>query len=96
MATPSAAFTHGISQDGVGKGPVIRKVRLRVKHQIDLMTKASTGYADLGNNHHIAIYLGCPDGAVEYEVVSLLEVSRRLGRGANPSSGANVATMRSS
>ena len=75
---PKAAFTQAYPKRG-RKGPVIRKVRLRVKHQIDLMTKASTGYADLGNNHHIAIYL-LPDGAVEYEVVSLLEVSRRLGR----------------
>lgn len=61
------------------KGPEIRKVRLRKKQQVDLMAKASTGYADLGNNHHIAIYL-LQGGAVRHEVVSLLEASRRLAR----------------
>ncbi len=61
------------------KGPEIRRVRLRKKQQIGLMAKASTGYADLGNNHHIAVYQ-LPNGAVEYEVVSLLEASQRLAR----------------
>ena len=75
---PSAAFMHGYPKRG-RKGPEIRKVRLRVKQQIELMTKASTGYADLGNNHHIAIYR-LADGAVDYEVVSLLEASRRKAR----------------
>lgn len=62
------------------KGPSIRRVRLRKRQQIDLMAKVSTGYADLGNNHHIAIYR-LPDGKVDYEVVSLLAVSQRLARG---------------
>ena len=61
------------------KGPEIRKVRLRKKQQMELMTKASTGYADLGNNHHIAIYR-LADGTFDYEVVSLLEASRRKAR----------------
>ena len=61
------------------KGPEIRKVRLRRKQQADLMARVSTGYADLGNNHHIAIFQ-LPNGAVEYEVVSLLEASQRLNR----------------
>ncbi len=60
-------------------GPEIRKVRLRVKQQTELMTRASTGYADLGNNHHIAIYR-LADGAVNFEVVSLLEAVRRKAR----------------
>ena len=59
------------------KGPEIRKVRLLKKQQLKLMARAATGYADLGNNHHIAIYR-LPDGTVDYEVVSLLEASRRL------------------
>ena len=59
------------------KGPEIRKVRLRMKQQIELMTKTSTGYADLGNNHHIAIHR-MPDGTIDYDVVSLLEASQRL------------------
>lgn len=61
------------------KGPEIRKVRLRKKQQVKLMAKVSTGYADLGNNHHIAIYLS-RGGAIDHEVVSLLEASRRLAR----------------
>jgi len=36
-------------------------------------------YADLGNNHHIAIYR-LTDGTVDYDVVSLLEASRRKAR----------------
>ena len=75
---PGAAFVDGYPKRG-RKGPEIRKVRLRVKQQIELMTKVSTGYADLGNNHHIAIYR-LADGAVDYEVVSLLEASRRKAR----------------
>lgn len=75
---PSEAFVHGYPKRG-RKGPEIRKVRLRVKQQIELMTKISTGYADLGNNHHIAIYK-LADGSVDYEVVSLLEASRRKAR----------------
>ena len=75
---PSAAFVHGYPKRG-RKGSEIRKVRLRVKQQIELMTKASTGYADLGNNHHIAIYR-LADGTVDYDVVSLLEASRRKAR----------------
>ena len=75
---PGAAFVHGYPKRG-RKGPEIRKVRLRVKQQIELMTKASTGYADLGNNHHIAIYR-LADGTVASDVVSLLEASRRKAR----------------
>ena len=76
---PKKAFTKGYPKRG-RNGPEIRKVRLRKKQQIDLMAKVSTGYADLGNNHHIAIYL-LPDGAVDYEVVSLFEAARRSAHG---------------
>ena len=75
---PGVAFVHGYPKRG-RKGPEIRKVRLRVKRQIELMTKASTGYSELGNNHHIAIYQ-LADGTVDYDVVSLLEASRRKTR----------------
>ena len=62
------------------KGPDIRKVRLYMKKQVELMTRSSTGYAAMENNHHIAIYR-LPDNTVKFEVVSLLEVSRRLRQG---------------
>ena len=75
---PKSAFKQGYPKRG-RKGPEIRKVRLPLKRQIDLMTKASTGYVELSNNHHIAIYQ-LLDGTVNYEVVSLLEVSQRLAR----------------
>lgn len=60
-------------------GPEIRRVRLTVKQQKSLMAPVSTGYADLGANHHIAIF-GRPDGKVDFEVVSLFEAARRLAR----------------
>ena len=60
-------------------GPEIRKVRLIVKQQLGLMAKQSTGYADLGSNHHITIYRG-RDGKAAFEIVSLFEASRRLAR----------------
>lgn len=76
---PRTAFTNGYPTHGKG-GPEIRKVRLHVKLQGNLMARASTGYAELGNNHHIAIYR-LPNGKAEFEVVSLLEASRRLRKG---------------
>ncbi len=43
------------------------------------MAQVGTGYADLGDNHHIAIYR-LPSGKTDFEVVSLFEASRRLAR----------------
>jgi len=60
-------------------GPEIRKVRLLSKQQMSLMAPVATGYADFGNNHHIAIYR-TPDGRIESNVVSLFEAARRLAR----------------
>lgn len=60
-------------------GPEVRKVRLCVKRQMPLMRKVNTGYAELGLNHHIAIYRE-PDGKTSYEIVSLFEAARRLAR----------------
>lgn len=60
-------------------GPEIRKVRLLKKQQLTLMAPVSTGYADLGGNHHIAIYRG-PDGRIETDVVSLFQAARRLAK----------------
>lgn len=58
-------------------GPEIRKVRIIVEQQLVLMAPASTGYASLGNNHHLAIHT-FPDGKTTFEIVSLFEASRRL------------------
>ena len=62
-------------------GPEIHKVRLLVKQQIKLMApvKSPKGYADLDGNHHVAIYR-LSTGEIDYDVVSLLEASRRLSR----------------
>lgn len=58
-------------------GPEIRKARILLKQQLTLMGRATTGYADLGSNHHVAIYRK-PGGQTEFEVVSLYEAVRRL------------------
>ncbi len=60
-------------------GPEICKVRLLVKQQSRLMAPLATGSADLGANHHIAIYRQ-PDGRIAFDVVSLFEAARRLSR----------------
>jgi CRISPR-associated endonuclease Csn1 len=60
-------------------GPEIRKVRLLSKQQLSLMAPVSTGYADLGSNHHIAIYR-MPSGKADFTVVTLFEASRRLAK----------------
>ena len=60
-------------------GPEIRKIRILKKQQLHLMARVGTGYADLGDNHHIAIFR-LPDGKIDFEVVSLFEASRRLAK----------------
>ncbi|MYF36063.1 MAG: type II CRISPR RNA-guided endonuclease Cas9 [Synechococcus sp. SB0678_bin_12] len=62
-------------------GPEIRKVRLLVKQQIKLMApvKSPKGYADKDGNHHVAIYR-LSTGEIVHDVVSLLDVSRRLAK----------------
>lgn len=77
--SPKKAFVDGYPGRG-RKGPEIRRVRLYRKRQISVMARSSTGYADLGKYHHVAIYQ-LRDGAVDYKVVSLLEASRRLAQG---------------
>lgn len=75
---PKNAFKNSYPTLG-DHGPEIRKVRLRIKQQIETMAQASTGYADLDSNHHIAIYR-LFTGKIDYEVVSLLEASQRLSK----------------
>lgn len=60
-------------------GPEIKAVRLLVRQQLVLMAPVSTGFADLGSNHHVAIFTR-PDGKAEIEIVSLFEAARRLAR----------------
>lgn len=60
-------------------GPEIRKVRVTRKQQLSLMAPVSTGYADLGNNHHVAIFRDA-NGKVSSTVTSLFEAMARLSR----------------
>ncbi len=62
-----------------GNGPEIRKVRLTMKQQPRLMAKLGTGYADMGNNHHIEIFRE-RNGEITFEVLSLFHAARRMAR----------------
>ena len=76
---PKKAFKDSSYPTLGDDGPKIRKVRLRIKQQIETMAQVSTGYADLDGNHHVALYR-LPTGEIDYKVVSLLKASQRLGR----------------
>ena len=60
-------------------GTEIRKARIIVEQQATLMAPISTGFASLGNNHHLAIYQ-LEDGKLDWRIVSMFEASRRLAR----------------
>jgi len=75
---PKKAFVSGYPVVSEG-GPPIKKVRIRVKQQGKLMAKLKNGFADLGNNHHAAIFR-MTDGGIETEIVSLFEAADRLRR----------------
>ncbi len=75
---PKKAFGKGFPRVGENGAP-IRRVRLRTPQQLSLMAPVSTGYADRGENHHVAIWRK-PDGKVDTEVVSLFEAARRLAQ----------------
>ncbi|HRQ80103.1 MAG TPA: type II CRISPR RNA-guided endonuclease Cas9 [Azospirillaceae bacterium] len=75
---PKKAFADGYPRMSAN-GPEIRKVRLLVKRQPKLMAAVSTGFAQLDENHHIALYR-LPGGKVDFEAVSLLEAARRLAQ----------------
>lgn len=75
---PEKAFVNGYPTVSEGGSP-IRKVRIRVKQQAKLMARLKNGYADLGNNHHMAVFRH-PDGRMETEIVSLFEAADRLRR----------------
>ncbi|KPF79902.1 hypothetical protein IP88_01355 [alpha proteobacterium AAP81b] len=71
------ALTSGLPTVSTG-GPEIRRVRVRVKQQAKLMATLKNGHADLGNNHHVAIYRDAT--GVHTEVVSLFEAAQRQAR----------------
>lgn len=73
---PKKAFVNGYPTVSEG-GPPIRKVRIRIKQQEKLMARLKNGYADLGNNHHAAVFR-CSDGRIETDTVSLFEAATRL------------------
>jgi CRISPR-associated endonuclease Csn1 len=75
---PKKAFLNGYPTVSEGGAP-IRKVRIRVKQQQKLMAPLKNGYADLGNNHHMAVFRH-GDGRIETEIVSLFEAADRLRR----------------
>lgn len=75
---PKKAFADGYPRVSPN-GPEIRKVRLLVKRRPELMATVSTGFAQLGENHHVAVYR-LPDGKVDFDPVSLLEAAQRLSR----------------
>jgi CRISPR-associated endonuclease Csn1 len=60
-------------------GPEIRRVRIYVKKQPELMEPVGTGFAFAAANHHMAIYR-MPDDTIDGRVVSLYEAARRLSR----------------
>lgn len=60
-------------------GQIIRKTRIRIKRQTELMAKTRAGYAKTANNHHVAVFEGS-SGNAEYKIVSLLSAARRLSR----------------
>lgn len=60
-------------------GPEIRKVRLTTKQQTELMAPSSTGFANSGSNHHVAIFRAA-NGKVTSQTITLFEAARRLAR----------------
>lgn len=64
---------------GGNNGAEVRKVRVFVKRQQELMAKASNGFVELGSNHHVAIYHSSK-GKPAFDVVSLFEAARRLSK----------------
>ena len=75
---PKKAFGKGFPTVGEHGAP-IRKVRVRMPQQVSLMAPVSTGYADRGENHHVAIWRRAND-TIDSEVVSLFEAAPRLAR----------------
>ncbi|HRK70015.1 MAG TPA: type II CRISPR RNA-guided endonuclease Cas9 [Micropepsaceae bacterium] len=75
---PKRAFVDGYPTVSNGGAP-IRKVRILFKQQQKLMAHLKNGYADLANNHHMAVFRNA-DNRVDVEIVSLFEAADRLRR----------------
>jgi CRISPR-associated endonuclease Csn1 len=76
---PKKAFVNGYPTVSEG-GASIRKVRIKFKQQQKLMAKLKNGYADLGNNHHAAVFL-TPSGKADFRIPSLFEAAGRVHNG---------------
>ncbi len=69
--------------DGPDGRREIRKVRILIKQQIELMVPLSgrtRAYADPSDNHHMEVFR-TPGGEIRHEIVSLFEATRRLHSG---------------
>jgi CRISPR-associated endonuclease Csn1 len=75
---PKKAFTSYPHLGGNG-GAEVRKVRVHIRRQQELMASVANGFVEVGLNHHIAVYRSSA-GKPEFEVVSLQEAARRLSR----------------
>lgn len=60
-------------------GPVIRKVRLATKRQINGLLAVHNGLTDPESKHHVAIYRSA-DGSYTPEIVSLVDAARRIAK----------------
>ena len=59
------------------KKRVVKKVRVLVDRDANVMEKMTTGYVGLGNNHHMVVYKD-QNGEVKHKVVPLLDAARRI------------------
>ena len=61
------------------KHRIVRKVKVLVNRDEKLMKPVTTGYVEVGNNHHMEIFKNSQN-EVRYRVVSLLEAAKRVHR----------------
>ncbi|MFM7609752.1 MAG: hypothetical protein ACKO9A_12900, partial [Alphaproteobacteria bacterium] len=73
---PKKAFANGYPTVSEGGAP-IRKVRVMVKQQQNLMAKLKNGYADKDLIHHLAIYK-TSTGRFRAEAVKLFDAAARV------------------
>ena len=61
-------------------GATVRKARLLTRQSQALMVGLDSGHVDPGANHHIAVFR-MPNGRAAFQIVSLIEASKRARRG---------------